>query len=150
MENNVAFLASDVGRLFRKRFDVVTREYGITGPQWRALLRIGDNPGINQGALAALLEVEAITTGRMIDRLEKLQLVERRPDPNDRRAWLLHLAPAAGPLLDRMRAKAAEVIDETIRIYSPEELDLLVALLRRMREKLLDPCTELAEVIDNG
>ena len=150
MENNVAFLASDVGRLFRKRFDVVTREYGITGPQWRALLRIGDNPGINQGALAALLEVEAITAGRMIDRLEKLELVERRPDPNDRRAWLLHLAPAAAPLLGRMRAKAAEVIDETVRIYSEEELAMLVSLLRRMREMLLDPATELADSLQDG
>lgn len=150
MENNIAFLASDVGRLFRKRFEIATRDLGVTGPQWRALVRINDNPGINQGALAALLEVEAITAGRMIDRLEKLGLVERRPDASDRRVWLIHLTAKASPLLDALRDRAGNVIAESIDIFTEEERATLVALLKRMREKLLEPCTETAEIILNG
>jgi DNA-binding MarR family transcriptional regulator len=150
VEKNVAFLASDVGRLFRKRFEIATRDLGVTGPQWRALVRIHENPGINQGALAALLEVEAITAGRMIDRLEKLGLVERRPDPADRRVWLIHLTTRASPLLDALRGRAAEVIAESISIFTTEEQATLVALLTRMRENLLEPCTETAEILANG
>lgn len=150
MENNVAFLASDVGRLFRKRFELATRDLGVTGPQWRALVRINDNPGINQGALAALLEVEAITAGRMIDRLEKLGMVERRPDPRDRRAWLLHLTAQADPMLTVLRARAVDVIAESTSIFSPDEHATLVSLLARMRVNLLEPCTELAEIVPNG
>lgn len=150
MEKNVAFLASDVGRLFRKRFEIATRDLGVTGPQWRALVRIHENPGINQGALAALLEVEAITAGRMIDRLEKLGLVERRPDPADRRVWLIHLTAGASPLLDALRGRAAEVIAESISIFTADEQATLVALLTRMRENLLEPCTETAEILSNG
>lgn len=150
MENNVAFLASDVGRLFRKRFEIATRDLGVTGPQWRALLRISANPGINQGALAGLLEVEAITAGRMIDRLEKLGMVERRPDPGDRRAWLLHLTSRADPILTDLRKRAAEVIGESTSIFSEQELATLMGLLARMRLNLLEPCAEVAEVIPNG
>ena len=142
MDNNIAFLTSDVGRLFRKRFEIATRDTGITGPQWRALLRIQDNPGINQGTLASLLEVEAITAGRMIDRLEKLGLVERRPDPCDRRAWLLHLTGNAPDLLDNLRGRATDVIDEFTEIFSPEERDQFINFLTRMRQRLLAPCTE--------
>lgn len=150
MENNVAFLTSDVARLLRKRFEYATRDCGITGPQWRALQLVNVNPGINQGTLAALLEVEAITAGRMIDRLEKMGLVERRADPNDRRVWLLHLTERAAPLLERLRGRALSVIAEYTAIFSDIEKDQLVSHLRRLREKLLEPCSDTAEIVTNG
>jgi len=150
VENNVAFLASDVGRLFRKRFEVATRDLGVTGPQWRALVLISANPGVNQGSLAGMLEVEAITAGRMIDRLEKLGLVERRTDPGDRRAWLLHLTPAAAPLLESLRGRAADVIADSVSNFTAEEHAVLVGLLGRMREKLLGPYLPVTEVAANG
>ena len=150
MENNVAFLTSDVARLLRKRFEYATRYSGITGPQWRALQLVNVNPGINQGTLAALLEVEAITAGRMIDRLEKMGLVERRANPGDRRVWLLHLTERAAPLLERLRDRALNVIAEYTAIFSDVERDQLVSHLRRLREKLLEPCSDTAEIVTNG
>ena len=51
--------------------------------------------GINQGGLAEILEVEPITVCRMVDRLQEAGLVERRPDPADRRSWRLHLTAKA-------------------------------------------------------
>ncbi len=149
MEKNVAFLTSDVARLLRKRFECATRDCGITGPQWRALQLILENPGINQGTLAAHLEVEAITAGRMIDRLQKLGLVERRADPADRRVWLLHLTDRAPPLLAELRERALDVIGDYTCIFSEEEKDLFISFLCRMREKLLEP-TETVELVTNG
>ena len=150
MDNNIAFLASDVGRLFRKRFELATRDLGITSPQWRMILRISENPGINQGSLAGMLEVEAITAGRMIDRLERLGLVERRPDPTDRRAWLLHLTDRARPMVDLLRNRAATVIAESTETLSPDELAQLVGLLARVRERLLGQGAESPRLVANG
>ena len=138
MQNNIAFLTSDVSRLLRKRFDVVSRRFGVTGPQWRMLAALRRTPGINQGALAQWLEVEAITAGRMIDRLEKSGMVERRADPNDRRAWRLFLTGAATPLLDELFGCATEVFDEAQQGFAPEERELLLALLERVRANLLE------------
>lgn len=138
MQNNIAFLTSDVSRLLRKRFDVVSRRFGVTGPQWRMLAALRRTPGINQGALAQWLEVEAITAGRMIDRLEKSGMVERRADPNDRRAWRLFLTDAATPLLDELFGCATEVFDEAQQGFAPEERELLLALLERVRANLLE------------
>jgi len=137
METNVAFLASDVGRLFRKRFDVVARHLGATGPQWRMLGAIHRWPGINQGALAAWLEVEPITAGRMIDRLEKSGLVKRCDDPNDRRAWCLYLSEQAQEQLEQMGSFARDVVKEAVSDLSPAEHELLLSMLGRVREKLL-------------
>jgi len=138
MQNNIAFLTSDVSRLLRKRFDVVSRRFGVTGPQWRMLAILRRTPGINQGALAQWLEVEAITAGRMIDRLEKAELVERRADPGDRRVWRLFLTEAADPLLDELFGCATEVFDEALQGFAEDEHALLLALLERVRANLLD------------
>ena len=138
MKNNIAFLTSDVSRLLRKRFDVVSRRFGVTGPQWRMLVALRRTPGINQGTLAQWLEVEAITAGRMIDRLEKVELVERRADPNDRRAWRLFLTEAADPLLDELFGCADEVFDEALQGFAEAEHAQLLALLERVRANLLD------------
>ncbi len=138
MQNNIAFLTSDVSRLLRKRFDVVSRRFGVTGPQWRMLAVLRRTPGINQGALAQWLEVEAITAGRMIDRLEKASMVERRADPADRRAWRLFLTDAATPLLDELFLCATDVFEEALQGFSPAESELLLALLERVRANLLE------------
>ena len=138
MQNNIAFLTSDVSRLLRKRFDVVSRRFGVTGPQWRMLAALRRTPGINQGMLAQWLEVEAITAGRMIDRLEKAGMVERRADPCDRRVWRLFLTEAADPLLDELFGCATEVFDEALQGFAEAERDQLLALLERARANLLD------------
>lgn len=138
MQNNIAFLTSDVSRLLRKRFDVVSRRFGVTGPQWRMLAALRRTPGVNQGALAQWLEVEAITAGRMIDRLEKSGMVERRADPNDRRAWRLFLTDAATPLLDELFTCATDVFEEALHGFAPDESALLLALLERVRANLLE------------
>lgn len=138
MQNNIAFLTSDVSRLLRKRFDVVSRRFGVTGPQWRMLAALRRTPGINQGALAQWLEVEAITAGRMIDRLEKSGMVERRADPNDRRAWRLFLTDAATPLLDELFVCATDVFEEAQQGFAPAERELLLSLLERVRANLLE------------
>ena len=149
MANNVAFLATDVGRLFRKRFNVAARQLGVTGPQWRLLAAIRRTPGINQGAIAAWLEVEAITVGRMIDRLEKAGLVERRDDPCDRRTWRLYLTAEADCQMDRLTDFAGVVFDEALAGFSEGEHANLLTLLDRVRANLsknmpVDASSEMA------
>jgi len=61
----------------------------------RRLVRLERQPGLSQKELAELLEVEPITVARLADRLAARGLLERRPDPADRRIWRLHLLPAA-------------------------------------------------------
>ncbi|MBT6882724.1 MAG: MarR family transcriptional regulator, partial [Rhodospirillaceae bacterium] len=85
MERSLGFLMADVSRLMRKRFDRRAHALGLTRAKWRVLARLRRREGINQTALADILEIEAITMGRHIDRLEENDWVERRPDPEDRR-----------------------------------------------------------------
>ncbi len=147
MSRNVAFLATDVGRLFRKRFNVVARQLGVTDAQWRMLAAIRRTPGINQGAIAAWLEVEAITAGRMVDRLEKAGLVERRADPGDRRTWRLFLTLQADRHMDRLGSFAEVVFEEALAGFSEAEHATLLALLDRVRANLSDTLPDDAAAV---
>ena len=115
MTTVLAPLISDTARFLRRRFDARARTVGVSRAQWTVLFALSRNEGINQAGLADMLEVETITVGRMVDRLEEAGLVERRADPADRRAWRLHLMPRAHPVLRALRQVARAASGATAR-----------------------------------
>ncbi|MFZ1742312.1 MAG: MarR family transcriptional regulator, partial [Pontixanthobacter sp.] len=136
MDENLGYLISDTGRILRKAFDKRARRVGITRPQWRVLARLNREPGINQAPLAALLEVEPITLTRMIDRLQQAGMVERRNDPNDRRAWCLYLTEKAEPVLAQMQELADELHHDMMAGMQPNSGAQLTGLLTSLRDNL--------------
>lgn len=136
MEDSLGFLISDISRLMRKRFDERARLIGATRPQWRTLAMLSRNEGINQGGLADLLEIEPITLCRMIDRLEEVGKVERRRDPDDRRAWRIYLTDKARPMLDQLRAIADELMAEALTGIDEPARAAMTAHLNIMRANL--------------
>ncbi len=135
-DGNVGFLLHDVSRLLRVRFDRRARALGLTRAQWRVLAHLSPRQGINQSSLAEILEVENITLGRHIDRLEDTDWVERRRDPGDRRAWRLFLTDKSRPVLDRMEVLAAETQEEAMAGLSDGERGRLLELLLTMKRSM--------------
>ncbi len=137
MPDSLGFLLNDIARLMRKRFDIRARRIGVTRAQWHTLSILKRNEGCNQGMLADLLEVEPITVGRMIDRLEDAGLVERRRDPADRRVWRIHLTEKAQPVLIELRAIADTMIDEVMDGVEPDDRIRMHTALKALRTNLL-------------
>lgn len=136
MNENLGYLIGDVSRLLRREFDQRVRGIGVTRPQWRVLTLLKRMEGINQGGLAELLEVEPITLCRMVDRLAEAGMVERRPDPADRRAWRLFLTPRGLKLTNELRPHAMALFDEAIAGLDEDEQARLVEMLETMRGNL--------------
>src|SRR5882672_3339347 len=101
LDVSFGFLLHDIARLMRKRFDQRARGLGLTRAQWQVLAHLARHEGINQAGLAEILEIEPITLGRLVDRMADSGWLERRADPNDRRARLLYLTAKARPVFDR-------------------------------------------------
>ena len=109
------FLLHNVARLLRVDADKRARLHHMTRAQWGILIWLERQPGLSQKELAEILEVEPITVARLIDRLEGRGMVERRPDPKDRRIWRLHLCPPAIPVLreiDHQRIDMRDLITD--------------------------------------
>ena len=135
---NIGFYFSDIARLLRKRFDASAKRDGLTSAQWRVLMSVAKQPGLNQGQLAEQLEVEPITVCRMIDRMEQAGLVDRKPDPLDRRARLLFPATNADVLIEQLNDHGQHLLDAMTSALAPEDLDTLLGLLEQIRTNLLD------------
>ena len=122
-DRDLLIILHDVARTLRTRFDQKARAtHAMTRAQWVILSRLERQPGMSQNEMAAICEVEPITVGRLIDRLESRGLVERRADPSDRRIRRLHLLPAAKPILETinearesMNARITAGLDEDTR-----------------------------------
>jgi MarR family transcriptional regulator, transcriptional regulator for hemolysin len=99
LDRDMLILLNDVARRMRTRFDQWARTYGMTRAQGLILTRLDRQPGLSQNELATICEVEPISVGRLVDRLEARGFLERRPDPTDRRIRRLHLLPASAPVL---------------------------------------------------
>ncbi|MBL0898893.1 MAG: MarR family transcriptional regulator [Reyranella sp.] len=136
MSESIGYLLNDSARLFRRAFNARTRDTGITALQWRLITYLKRHEGIRQGPLAELIEVEPITLSRMVDRLEEAGLVERRADPTDRRAWLLHLTGHAAELLGDVRHIAETLTEEATEGLSQAEREQLIALVEKVRANL--------------
>lgn len=132
----ILFTISDVGRLLRTYADQKARRHGMTRAQWAVLLRLERREGLKQSDLAEDLDIQPITLTRLVDRLCDNGLIERRPDPNDRRAKRLYLKPAARPLLDRI-AEQVEVLAGTVLAgIEPAAIGAMLAQLGLARENL--------------
>jgi DNA-binding MarR family transcriptional regulator len=135
----------DVARLMRIRFDRWARTYGMTRAQGLILARLARQPGMTQNEMAGLCEVEPITVGRLVDRLEARGLLERRLDPSDRRIRRLHLLPASEPILKEIQRYKEELFREVTEGLDPATVELVTSALLQMKTQLtMEPAAKIA------
>ena len=136
----LGFLLHEVARLLKRRFERHARGSGLTRSQWQLLAYLSLHEGINQSGLAELLEIEPITLGRIVDKLQIFGLVERRPDPSDRRVWLLHLTPAARPKLTLLHRFGVVTRGEALAGVPDADIEHLLKTLQALKANLTDAC----------
>lgn len=135
-ERYIGYLISDVARLMRTVFDRRVRHLGLTRAQWLALTRLYRRPGASQSDLADMLEIEKASAGRLIDRLEAGNWVERRPDARDRRINRVYLSGRSERVLQELWPIAEATNDEAMEDLTARERDVLTSLLGRMKSRL--------------
>ncbi|MEO6247073.1 MAG: MarR family transcriptional regulator [Sphingomicrobium sp.] len=127
---------SDTAHMIRRAYERRAAVLGVTRAQWRVLLFLGRETNLRQVELADRLDIEPITLCRIIDRLEQAELVERRRDPADRRAWRLALTDKARPILESLHGVAAELGAEALDRLEPAQIDALRSGLATIRDNL--------------
>jgi MarR family transcriptional regulator for hemolysin len=136
VNRDIAFTLSDVARLLRTHADQKAAQYGMTRAQWAVLVRLARFEGIKQTELAEMLDLQPITLTRLLDRLCENELIERRPDPEDRRAKRLYLRPAAQPVLDRLADLGEELMGTALAGLDRPAIEALLASLVVVKENL--------------
>lgn len=136
LKREFAFILNDVARLLRTYANYRAAQFGITRAQWAVLVRLDRCEGMNQSELAETLDLQPITLTRLLDKLSDNGLIERRPDPADRRAKRLYLTPAARPLLERLGALAEDMMAATLADVEQKDIEHMITQLAGVKENL--------------
>lgn len=133
---SLAWEIGETAHVLRRAFDRRAAELGVTRAQWRVLAHLGRLPGQRQVDLAERMDIEPITLCRIVDRLQEGGLVERRRDPDDRRAWHLFLTAKAEPILEQLHGLAADLTGEAFAGLSEPDLETVRGALSQIRSNL--------------
>lgn len=136
------FLIHDASRLRRTVVDQRLKPLGVTRSQWWVLVNLARSEatthkdGIAQVELARLLDVGKVTVTGLIDRLEESGLVQRIPDPNDRRSKLVKMSRKGRLLQEKLESVGAEINRQIMDSISEDEERQLIDILAKMKTNL--------------
>jgi DNA-binding MarR family transcriptional regulator len=133
---NLGFLVADIARLMRRAYRERQRRSELTVAQARTLVHVARQEGVRQIDLAETLEVQPITLARLIDQLAQAGLVERRPDPLDRRAHRVYLTPAAASHLAAIEDVAASIRADALRGLDGRDAARVIDALQKIHDNL--------------
>jgi len=136
LNREFAFIINDVARMLKTYADYRGAQFGVTRAQWAVLARLDRFEGLKQAELAEMLDLQPITLTRLLDRLCENGLIERRSDPNDRRAKRLFLTAAARPLLEQLGTLGEDMMTTALAGVPRESVEQIVAQLAVAKENL--------------
>jgi MarR family transcriptional regulator, transcriptional regulator for hemolysin len=133
---NFGFLLRDLSRLYALNFERHGAELNLTLAQCRVLCYLQRNEGISQVWLASLTDTDPMTPARILGRMEADGLIERKPDPADRRARRLFLRQPALPVLERIWRVSDRARAISLSGLSAGERTQLMDLMQRLHANL--------------
>lgn len=134
--SNAPSMLAEAARLVREDFRRRAQHLNLTQPQWRALLFLSKEPGMNQACLAAKLEVHPVTVTQSVDRLVKAGWLRRERQESDRRAVNLYLTDQAEPTMAQLTQIADETREAALKGFDERERQLLESMLVRVKENI--------------
>lgn len=120
-------------RGLRQSWTAQLAPWDVTPFQWRALHTImRSDEAVRLGVVAERLRIAPRSATEVVDQLEQRGLVERHPDPSDRRAVIVSPTTAGTTLHDGIMAERRERSDEYFAVLDPAERAQLTTLLSRL------------------
>lgn len=138
------WLLVQVCRLHHSRAHALLDELGLYRGQPPLLHALAEQPGLTHTQVAERLHVSAPTVSKMVRRMEKAGLIETRDDPEDGRVSRVDLTDEGRALFKASIAQLQRLEAEAFKDFSPEELETIERLLRRVRDNLLRVSDEAA------
>lgn len=126
----------ETSRLLRNHIDQRAKGRGTTRAQWIVLFRLRQQEGLSQVDLADVLELQPISLVRLLDRLVEYKLLERRPDPNDRRVNKLFLTAKGRQLVDDLDSLRDAIATDVCHDVPEKALEATLETLVDMKARI--------------
>ncbi len=136
LRRELVFQLVETSRLLRTYVEQRARQLGTTRAQWGVMSRLRRQEGLNQASLAEQMDLQPISLARLLDRLQSQNLIERREDPADRRAYRLFLTPEGRALVDELDSVRTEIADEILGEAEEGAIQSALGTLSTIREQI--------------
>ena len=130
----VGKISAAINRTFLRAF--VVEGIDITTEQWSVLACLWEKDKVTQQTLCHLTAKDKPSMTRLIDKLEKRNLVTRVSDNNDRRINLIHLTDAGLALQQRATQIVHQVANKTLNNITDAELNTSRVVLKKIMANL--------------
>ncbi len=127
-------ISNAINRTFLRAF--ANEGIDITTEQWSVLACLWDKDKVTQQTLCSLTSKDKPSITRLIDKLEKRNLVTRVSDHNDRRINLIHLTESGAKLQHKATEIVQNIAQRTLRNISEEELNFSRTILKKIMDNL--------------
>ena len=136
LHNNPLKLIGRAARGFTRIVDFSLRDVGFATGQMPVLGSLKGGKALSQAELARIAQVEQSSMAQLLNRMERDGLVERVPDPADKRSRLISLTQGAVKRMPAAKALMETRVHEALAGFTPQEVDELSRLLLRLNENL--------------
>ena len=123
-----------IARRLQKKFN--NAELNLTIEQWSVLYHLWKQDGISQQELCNATFRDKPSITRLVDNLEKLQLVKRVASDSDRRINLIYLTKQAEKLQEYSMGLAEETLNEALEKVPSEKIDVCKEVLQIVYDNL--------------
>lgn len=130
------FLIYKLNLLIKNNYQKQLKEFDITTEQWQVLKSLYLNDQCNQKELAKICFKDQAALTRILDILEKKELVKREKSQNDRREFLIVLTSEGEELAEKTMALISEEIKRMYSGFTDEEENALKSLLKKLVDNL--------------
>jgi DNA-binding MarR family transcriptional regulator len=134
-EHRLVFLLNVAQRRLQRWMAARTQHGGVTAAQSGLLFILGQRDGIVMGGAGAALDLGPPGISGLVDRMTAANLIKRRADPDDGRAWRLWLTPAGRAALAQSKAGLAEVNARLTDGFTEAEIDVVARWLTSLQSR---------------
>ena len=136
--DSIRYLLTLICKLSRDRSRIMMSNIGIHCGQGIALRQLWREDGVTQSELAHNLHVAPATVTTALQRMERINLIERRPDERDQRVSRVFLTDRGRALRESVEQNWHRLEEQMLAGFSSEERDTMHKYLLRIRSNLYD------------
>lgn len=132
IKESLGYIITNTGRKITQHLTHRFQEYGITSEQWGVLQTLTEEDGITQAELSRRTEKDPTNVTRILDQLERKEMIRREANKGDRRSFLIYVTESGRSTSQKLLPVELEFTQSYLKHFSKEDL----AVLRRAFEKI--------------
>jgi DNA-binding MarR family transcriptional regulator len=133
--HRLVFLLNVAQRRLQRYVAARSGDSGVTAAQSGLLFVLGERDGVLMSEMAAALDLNPPGISGLVDRMTAANLIGRRPDPDDGRAWRLWLTPSGRGALVATKAELAVINARLAEGFSDTEIEIVARWLKSFQSK---------------